>query len=100
VWQLATQQLLLRMCAYDTLLRTHAVYCLQHPCRICSSCCASAVWASACHLQLTTPSAWFPFTMPTLSKTVMTVACGHVTLCTIAHFSKVLSRILRTYSRT
>ena len=45
VWQLATPQssALLRMFAYATLLRTHAVYCLQHPCRPSSSCCTSAV---------------------------------------------------------
>ena len=102
-WQLATPQsyALLRMFAYATLLCTHAVYCLQHPCRPSSSCCTSAVWASAGHMQLTTPSArHHPFTMPMLSRTILTAACGHVMLCTIAHFSDRLSRILRTYSRT
>jgi hypothetical protein len=80
---------------------THALNCLQHPCRPSSLCCTSDVWASACHLQLTTPNACHPpFTMPTLSRTVLTVACGHVILCTIAHFRDRLSRILRTYSRT
>jgi hypothetical protein len=49
-WQLATPQsyALLRMFAYATLLCTHAVYCLQHPCRPSSSCCTSAVWACVC----------------------------------------------------
>ena len=36
------------MFAYATLLCTHAVYCLQHPCRPSSSCCTSAVWACVC----------------------------------------------------
>ena len=50
VWQLATPQssALLHMFACATLLRTHAVYCLQHPCRPSSSCCTSAVWACVC----------------------------------------------------
>jgi hypothetical protein len=49
-WQLATPQsyALLRMFAYATLLCTHTVYYLQHPCRPSSSCCTSAVWACVC----------------------------------------------------